>query len=128
MYLVRFWRCNMNNESRWQGGLESFGETESVLQPSEGPFPFVPASLLSRSIAIAVVSALVALAYVLSPIDLVPEALIPWVGFIDDALIFFGGMAVARAMLVAALSERARYREALHEYEESELLYGKRSP
>jgi hypothetical protein len=118
----------MNNESRWQGGLESFGETESVLQPSVGPFPLVPTPLSGRSIAISIVSAVVALAYVLSPIDLVPEALIPWVGFVDDALIFFGGMALARAMLVAALSERARYREALHEYGESEPLCGKLSP
>jgi uncharacterized membrane protein YkvA (DUF1232 family) len=65
---------------------------------------------------------------VCSPIDLVPEALVPWVGFVDDVLIFFGGMALARAMLVAALSERARYRNELREYEETEHLYGKWSP
>jgi uncharacterized membrane protein YkvA (DUF1232 family) len=77
---------------------------------------------------ISVVSAVVAFVYVCSPIDLVPEALVPLVGFVDDLLIFLGGMALARAMLVAALSERARYRKALREYEETEPLYGKWSP
>jgi uncharacterized membrane protein YkvA (DUF1232 family) len=65
---------------------------------------------------------------VCSPIDLVPEALIPFVGFVDDLLVFVGAMALARAMLVAALSERARYRKALREYEETEQVYGKWSP
>ena len=77
---------------------------------------------------ISVVSAVVALAYVCSPIDLVPEALVPWVGFVDDVLVFIGGMVLARTMLVAALSERARYRQELREYEETEQLYGKWSP
>jgi hypothetical protein len=54
--------------------------------------------------------------------------LVPWVGFVDDLLVFFGAMALARAMLVAALSERAKYRKALREYEETENLYGKWSP
>jgi uncharacterized membrane protein YkvA (DUF1232 family) len=67
----------------------------------------------------------IALAYVLSPIDLVPEVLVPWVGFVDDLLIFIGAMALARTMLVAALSERARYKRELCEYEETEHLYGK---
>jgi uncharacterized membrane protein YkvA (DUF1232 family) len=122
MYVVGFWRCNMNNESRWQGGLESFGETESVPQRSEDPFPLVPAASSSRSLALSVISALVALVYVCSPIDLIPEAFVPWVGFVDDVLIFIGGMALARAMLVAALSERARYKEALCDYEPAACL------
>jgi uncharacterized membrane protein YkvA (DUF1232 family) len=62
---------------------------------------------------------------VFSPIDIVPEALVPWVGFVDDVLVFLGGMVLARAMLVAALSERDRYRNELCEYEETEHLYGK---
>jgi uncharacterized membrane protein YkvA (DUF1232 family) len=70
----------------------------------------------------------VALAYVCSPIDLVPEALVPLVGFVDDVLVLIGGMVLARAMLLAALSERDRYRKALREYEETEHMYGKWSP
>jgi uncharacterized membrane protein YkvA (DUF1232 family) len=100
----------------------------SVTHPPDSPFPLVPAPPSKRSIAISVVSAVVALAYVCSPVDLVPEALVPWVGFVDDLLILIGGMALARAMLVAALSERARYRKALRESEETEQLYGKWSP
>ena len=118
----------MSNDSRRQGVLEPFGETESVIQPTDGPFPLVPAPPSRRSIVLSVVSAVVALAYVCSPIDLVPEALVPLVGFVDDLLIFVGGMVLARAMLVAALSERARYRRELREYEETEHLYGKWSP
>jgi hypothetical protein len=111
-----------------QGVFEPTGETGSVIQSPESPFSLVPAPPSRRSIAISVVSAVVALVYVCSPIDLVPEALIPFVGFVDDLLVFVGAMALARAMLVAALSERARYRKALREYEETEHLYGKWSP
>ncbi len=118
----------MNNDSRQQGVFESPGETGSVIRPPEGPFPLVPAPPSSRSIAISVISAVIALVYVCSPIDLVPEALIPLVGFVDDLLVLIGGMALVRAILVAALSERARYRKALREYEETERLYGKWSP
>lgn len=99
-----------------------------MIRTSDDPFPLVPAPPSRRSIAIAAVSVVVALAYVCSPIDLVPEALVPWVGFVDDVLIFFGGMVLARAMLVAALSERDRYRNELCEYEETEQMYGKWSP
>jgi hypothetical protein len=118
----------MSNDSRRQAVFEPPGETGSVIRPPDGPFPLVPAPPSSRSIVISVVSVLIALAYVCSPIDLVPEALIPWVGFVDDLLIFIGGMALARAMLIAALSERARYRKELRDYEETERLYGKWSP
>ena len=118
----------MSNDSRRQGVFEPAGETGSVIRPPDGPFPLVPAPPSSRSIALSVASAIVALVYVCSPIDLVPEALVPWVGFVDDVLILVGGMVLARALLVAALSERARYRKALREYEETEHLYGKWSP
>jgi hypothetical protein len=118
----------VSNDSRRQAVLEPFGETGSAIRPSDGPFPLVPAPPSSRSIVISVLSAVVALVYVCSPIDLVPEALVPFVGFVDDVLVFVGAMALARAMLVTALSERARYRKALREYEETEHLYGKWSP
>jgi uncharacterized membrane protein YkvA (DUF1232 family) len=85
----------------------------------------VPAPPSRRSIVISIVSAVLALVYVCSPIDLVPEALVPWMGFVDDVLVFIGGVVLARAMLVAALSEKASYRQALGEYEETEPLYGK---
>lgn len=118
----------MSSDSRRQGVFEPVGETGSVLRPPGGPFPLAPAPPSPRSIVISVVSAVLALAYVCSPIDLVPEALVPWVGFVDDILVFIGGTVLARAMLVAALSERARYRKELREYEETEYLYGKWSP
>ena len=118
----------MSNDSRWQDTLEPPGETGSVIRPPDGPFPLVPAPPSRRSIAISAVSAVIALVYVCSPIDLVPEALVPLVGFVDDVLVLIGGMVLARAMLVAALSERNRYREELREYEETKHLYGKWSP
>jgi uncharacterized membrane protein YkvA (DUF1232 family) len=70
----------------------------------------------------------IALVYVCSPIDLVPEALVPVVGFVDDLLVLIGGMALVRAVLVAALSERDRQRKELREYEETEPFVGKWSP
>jgi uncharacterized membrane protein YkvA (DUF1232 family) len=88
----------------------------------------VPARLSSRSIAISVISAVIALVYVCSPIDLVPEALVPVVGFVDDVLVLIGGMVLARAVLVAALSERDRRRKELLEYRETEPFVGKWSP
>jgi uncharacterized membrane protein YkvA (DUF1232 family) len=84
--------------------------------------------LSRRSIAISVASTVIALVYVCSPIDLVPEALIPVVGFVDDLLVLVGGMVLARALFVAALSERDRRRNALRECDETEPLYGKWSP
>jgi hypothetical protein len=118
----------MSNDSRPQSVFELPGEIGSVIRPQDDPLPLAPAPPSRRSIVISVVSAVAAFVYVCSPIDLVPEALVPWVGFVDDLLIFFGCMALVRAMLVAALSERARYRNALREYEETEPLYGKWSP
>ena len=118
----------MSNDSRWQDVFESPSETGSVLRTPDGPFPLVPAPPSRRSIALSVLSAVVALVYVCSPIDLVPEALVPWVGFVDDVLVFVGGMVLARALLVAALSERDRRRKELLEYEEAEPFVGKWSP
>jgi hypothetical protein len=118
----------VSDNSRRQGVVEPPGETGSVIQPQNESFPLAPAPPSHRSIVISIASAVIALVYVCSPIDLVPEALVPWVGFVDDVLVFVGGMVLARAMLVAALSERARYRKALREYEETEPLYGKWSP
>ena len=125
MYVSGSWRCNVGNDSRRQDVFEPDGETGSVIQPSNGPFPLVPTPPSSRSIVISVASAVVALAYVCSPIDLVPEVLVPFVGFVDDLLVFMGGMAFASMMFLTALSQRARYRKELREYEETEHLYGK---
>ena len=118
----------MNDDSRRQAVLVPSGETESVLRPPDGPVLFVTVPRSGRSIAISVISAAIALAYVFSPIDLVPEALIPLVGFVDDLLVVVGGTVLVRAILVAALSERDRRREELREYEETEQVYGKWSP
>ena len=118
----------MSNDSRRQGVFESPGETGSVFWPPEGPGPLVSARRSRQSIAISVVSAIAALVYVCSPIDLVPEMLVPWVGFVDDVLVLVGTMALVRSVLVAVLSERDRTRKELGEYEETERLYGKWSP
>ena len=115
----------MSNDSRRKGVLEPADETRSVLRPPDGPLPLVPAPLSRRSIAISIGSAVIALAYVLSPIDLIPEALVPLVGFVDDVLVLVVGMVLVRAVLVAALSERDRRRQELREYEETEHLIGK---
>ena len=115
----------MSDDSRRQDVFEPPGETGSVLRPPDGPVPLVPAPRLRRSIAISVVSAIVALVYVCSPVDLVPELFVPWVGFVDDLLVLVGTMALVRSVLVAALSERDRTRKELGEYEETERLYGK---
>ena len=118
----------MRNDSRQQDIFEPPGETRSVVRPPGDPVPLVPAPLSGRSIVISVASAIVALVYVCSPIDLVPEVLVPWVGFVDDLLVLVGAMALVRSVLVAALSERDRTRKELCEYEEPERLYGKWSP
>ena len=118
----------MRNDSRQQDIFEPPGETRSVGRPPGDPVPLVPAPLSGRSIVISVASAIVALVYVCSPIDLVPEVLVPWVGFVDDLLVLVGAMALVRSVLVAALAERDRYRKELKEYEETERLYGKWSP
>jgi len=115
----------VSNDVRRESVFEPTGETGSVIQPQNEPFPLAPAPPLRRSIVISVASAVVALVYVCSPIDLVPEALVPLVGFVDDLLVFVGAMVLVRATLFAALSERAKYRKALREYEETEQLYGK---
>ena len=118
----------MSDDSRRQAVLEPFGETGSAIRPPDDLLPLLPAPPTGRFIVLSIASVVIALVYVCSPIDLVPEALVPVVGFVDDLLIFVGGMVLARALLVAALSERARYRQALREYEETEPLYGKWSP
>ena len=124
MYVGGSRRCNVRNDLRRQGVFESPGETGRVLQPTDGPY----ASLSGRSIAISVASVVIALASVCSPIDLVPEALVPLVGFVDDLLVLVGGMVLARAFLVAALSARDRRRQELRGYEETEPFVGKWSP
>jgi hypothetical protein len=118
----------MNDDSRRQDVFEPRGEAGSVIEAPGAPAPLVPVPLSRRSIAISIVSAAIALAYVLSPIDLVPEALVPVVGFVDDLLVLIGGVVLVRAVLVAALSERDRRRQELREYEETEYLVGKWSP
>jgi hypothetical protein len=115
----------MRDDSGQQGVFEPLDETGSAVRSPEAPVPLAPVPPSSRSIVISIVSAVAALVYVFSPIDLVPEALLPLVGFVDDLLVFVGGMVLARAMLVAALSARARYRKELREYEESEQFVGK---
>ena len=118
----------MSDESRRQGVFEPLDEAGSLIRPPDGAPAPVPVRLSSRSIAISAISAVIALAYVCSPIDLVPEALVPVVGFVDDLLVLIGAAALVRAVLVAALAERDRRRQELDEYEETEPFVGKWSP
>lgn len=114
----------MSDDLRRQGLLEPYGEPEHAVRPPDRQAYF-PVPVSSRSIAISLVSAIAALVYVCSPIDLVPEVLVPVVGFVDDLLVLVGGLTFAGVVLAAALAQRAKNRQSLRGPEDIEHVYGK---
>jgi len=79
------------------------------------PPAHVPARSSSLPKILAAVSGVLVLLYLCSPIDLIPEAALPLIGFVDDLLVFAGGLAIVGILLLAIRTQERKRQEVLHQ-------------
>jgi len=92
--------------------------------PSEPlPAPAPPSRTLS---VIAAVTAVATLLYLCSPIDLLPEAGIPFIGFLDDLLVLFGGLSLVVILTLVNYAQNRKYRQHVRRQEEMGRLIDQR--